>query len=117
MRKEPTAAVLLNRFGQELNRVLYPFFIVMIIARNGSATRQEIWDEIFTLTHGAFPCELDSHSRQMSRMEKTFRLIEPAQRTRDAMAARYRLTDKGQRLYSESLTKFIEPLKEMLLTS
>ena len=117
MRKVPTAAVLLNRFGQELNKVLYPFFIVMVIARNGSATRQEIWDEIFALTQGAFPCELDSHSRQMSRLEKTFQLIELVQKPRDATVARYRLTDKGQKLYSESLTKLIEPLKEMLSTS
>ncbi len=47
MPNEPTTAVLLDRFGQDLSRVFYPFFIVTIIARNGSATRQEIWDEIF----------------------------------------------------------------------
>jgi hypothetical protein len=117
MRKEPTVAVLLNRFGQELNAVIYPFFIVMIIARNGSATRQEIWDEIFALTHGAFPCELDSHHRQVSRMEKTFQIIEPEQRTRDTASCRYRLTEKGRRLYSESLTKFIEPLNDILSSS
>lgn len=117
MRTEPTATVLLNRFGQDLNRVFYPFFIVAVIARDGTATRQEIWDEIFRLTHGAFPCELSSHNRQMSRMEKTFRLIEPVQKPRDATTVRYRLTDKGKKLYLESLTKLIEPLKEMLLTS
>lgn len=117
MRKDPTVAVLSNRFGQDLNRVFYPFFIVMIIARNGPATRLEIWDKISTRTYGAFPCELDSHSRQISRLEKTFRIIEKVEGKKDAKLAKYRLTEKGQRLYSESLTRFIEPLNEMLSNS
>jgi DNA-binding PadR family transcriptional regulator len=117
MRKEPTVGVLIDRFGKDLNTLFYPFFIVTIIARNGSATRQKIWEEIFAITHGAFPCELDSHNRQMSRMEKTFGLIEPSQRKRDTALVSYRLTEKGQRLYSESLTRFIEPLSEVLAHS
>jgi hypothetical protein len=117
MRKEPTVKVLLGRFGQDLNRVFYPFFIVMVVARNGSATRQEVWDEIFALTHGAFPCELDSHNRQMSRLEKTFQIIETVQRKKDPTLTRYRLTEKGRSLYSKSLSKFIEPLNEMLSNS
>ncbi len=117
MRKEPTVGVLLDRFGQEVNRLFYPFFVVTVIARRGLATRQEIWDEIFTITNGAFPCELDSHHRQMSRMHKTFGLIEPVQRTRDLTVAKFQLTEKGERLYSDTITKFIDPLREMLSDS
>jgi hypothetical protein len=117
MRKEPTVGVLLDRFGDELNRVFYPFFIVCIIARDGSATRQEIWEEILEATHGAFPCELESHNRQMSRMEQTFGLIEPTHRKKDTTPVAYQLTAKGQRMYSDSLSRFIEPLAEMLPNS
>lgn len=114
MRVEPTVAVLLNRFSQGLSKIFYPFFIVTVIARSGAATRQEIWEEILTLTRGAFACELDSHNRQFSRMEKTFQLVEPVERKRDATLVRYQLTEKGRRLYSESLHELIEPLCEIL---
>lgn len=114
MRTEPTAAVLLKRFGQELNKTLYPFFIVSVIERNGSATRHEVREEIFRLTHGAFPCEPLAHDRQMSRMEKTFGLIEQVEISKNSTLARYRLTGKGKRLYEWSFAQLIEPLQEFL---
>jgi hypothetical protein len=82
-----------------------------------SGRRNRIWDERIRLTQGAFTIELDSHQRQISRLEKTFQLITPLKDTRDAALVKYRLTEKGRKLYSESRRKIIEPLCEFLTDS
>ena len=112
--KEPTVDVLLSRFSHELQKVLYPFFIVATIAKKGNATRQEIWEDIFAQSRGAFSCAQESHNQQISRMEKTFGLIEPIDRNRDSTLVRYRLTDKGERLYLRSNDVLIDPLRDLL---
>lgn len=114
MSQEPTIDALLSRFNKETQSVFYGFFVVSIIERNGTATRQEIWDEIFRLAGGAFTCEPESHNRQISRLEKTFRLIEPVKKEKDLALVEYRLTAKGKRLYSKSLTNVILPLGDIL---
>ena len=117
MSKVPTAEVLLTRFRQEIQSVLYPFFVLSIIERNGSASRQEIKDEIFRLTGGTIGYEVASHNRLIGRLQKTFRLIEPLGRESDATLVHYRLTEKGKRLYSESLKQVIYPLGDILPTA
>ena len=57
MAQEPTVDVLLNRFRKELQSVFYPFFVVSIIERNDSASRQEIRDELLRLTDGTIKVE------------------------------------------------------------
>ena len=104
MPKEPTVDVLLSRFSQEIQSVFYPFFVLSIIERNGSASRQEIKDEIFRLTGGTIEYEVTSHNRLIGRLEKTFRLIERLGKERDAALVHYGLTKKGKRLYSEVST-------------
>ena len=116
MAKEPTVDTLLNRFSKELRSVFYPFFVVSIIERNGSASRQEIKDEILRLTNGTVKYEVTSHNQLIGRLEKTFKLIEPLGKERDPSLVRYRLTMKGKRLYSESLKQVIYPLGDILLT-
>jgi len=114
MPTEPTVDVLLNRFCQEAKAVFYPFLVVSIIERNGSASRQEIADEIFQLSRGAFTSAPASHDRQVSRLEKTFRLIEPVKQEKDRALVQYRLTAKGKRLYAESIKQVVQPLGEIL---
>ena len=114
MSKEPTVDVLLNRFSEEVQSVFYPFFVLSIIERNGSASRQEIKDEIFRLTRGTIELEVTSHNRWIGRLEKTFRLIEPLGKERDPSVVHYGLTEKGKRLYSEALEQVIYPLGDIL---
>ncbi|MAV34744.1 MAG: hypothetical protein CMJ59_04725 [Planctomycetaceae bacterium] len=116
MAQEPTVEVLLNRFRNELQSVFYPFFVVSIIERNSSANRQEIKEQIASLTGGTIEMEVASHNRLIGRLEKTFRLIEPSGRESDPSLVRYRLTQKGKRLYSESLNQIIYPLSDILPT-
>ncbi len=117
MAKEPTVDVLLNRFRAELQSVLYPFLVVSMIEENGSATREEIRNEIAKLTNGTVEVEIPSHNRQVGRLAKTCRLIEPSGRENNPSRVRYRLTKKGKRLYAETLKRVIYPLGEILPTS
>jgi len=114
MAQEPTVDVLLNRFRKELQSVFYPFFVVSIIERNDSASRQEIRDELLRLTDGTIKVEITSHNRLIGRLEKTFGLIEPSEKASNLALVRYRLTTKGKRLYSESLKQVISPLGKIL---
>ena len=116
MPQVPTVDVLLSRFRKEMQSVLYPFFVLSIIERNGSATRKEIKDEIFRLTSGTVVYEDASHDRLIGRLEKTFRLIEPLVKHKDATRMQYSLTKKGKSLYSESLRQVIYPLGDILPT-
>ena len=85
-----------------------------IIERNGSASRQEIKDEIFRLTRGTVEFDGTSHDRHVSRLEKTFGLIEPLRKAKDRARVPYGLTEKGKRLYSQSLEQVIYPLGDIL---
>ncbi|TWU51961.1 hypothetical protein [Rubripirellula reticaptiva] len=114
MATEPTVDVLLDRFSQEAMSVFYPFLIVSVVDRNGSASREQIAGEISKLTRGAFSCEPASHNRQVSRLEKTFRLIEPVNNEKNRTLVQYRLTAKGKRLYAESLEQVVHPLRNVL---
>lgn len=114
MVKEPTVEALLNRFREELQSALYPFLVVSIIERNGSASREEIRDEIAKLTDGTVAVAIPSHNRQVGRLSKTFRLIEPSGRENNPSLVRYRLTKKGKRLYAETLKRVVYPLGKIL---
>ena len=114
MSKEPTVDGLLNRFREEVASAFYPFLVVSIIERNRSASRQEIREEIFRLTRGTIEFEIPSHNRLIGKLEKTFRLIGPIGKEKDAALVRYRLTEKGKRLYSQSLQQVIHPLGDAL---
>lgn len=114
MRGETSVAGLLDRFHQDLNQVMYPFLIASVIARNGAATSEEIAEQIFALTEGTFACEPASHRRQIGRMDKTFGLIESSGRKKSAAEVKYRLTEKGERLYSETVQRLIRPLVGIL---
>ncbi|MGB7326381.1 MAG: hypothetical protein WBD31_16025, partial [Rubripirellula sp.] len=92
----------------------YPFLIVSIIDRNGTASREQIADQIFKRSRGAFSCEPASHDRQVSRLEKTFRLIEPVKKEKNKALVQYRLTAKGKRLYAKSLKQVVHPLCDVL---
>ena len=117
MAEEPTVDVLLDRFRTELQSVLYPFLVVSMIEKNDSATREEIRDEITKLTDETIKVAIPSHNRQVGRLAKTFRLIEPSGKENNPSLVRYRLTKKGKRLYAETLKRAIYPLGKILPTS
>ena len=110
MSKQPTIDVLLNRFRQETQSVFYQFLVVSIIDEIGPTTRKEILDALFKRTCGAFEIDAASHKRMIARLEKTFRLIEPAEKERDSDRVRYVVTEKGRRLLHESLHEVVYPL-------
>ena len=104
MAKEPTVEALLSRFSKEVHSTLYLFLVASIIETNGSASRQEIRDEIARLTDGIIKIEILAHHRLVGRLEKTFHLIERLGRENDPALLRYRLTkERKGGLYSEPL--------------
>ncbi len=114
MPKEPTVGLLLNRFRNEIKTVLYPFLILSIIQRRGSASRQQIREEISQLTGGTIELETAAHNRLIGRLKKTFGLIEPLGKSQDADAVQYGLTSKGKKLYADALHQVIYPLGDIL---
>lgn len=115
-RKEPTVEVLLSRFEREVNTALLPFVVLSVIERNGSASRQEIRDEIGEVTGGRMDPGEASDDRLMGRMEKTFGLIEPVEPAGKTSRAdtRFGLTQKGRRLHAEAWRDVLAPLLRIL---
>ena len=114
MPKQPTVDFLLNRFREEIHSALYPFLILSVIEQHGSASRDEIKDEIFQLTGGTIDYDVANHKRLMGRMEKTFRLIEPVGEAQGTDLMHYGLTKKGQSLFAQASQRVISPLSELL---
>ena len=115
MPTEPTLDVLLSRFRSELHALLYPYLIVVVIAKDGSATRQQVQDGIFRLTDGTVAVAEASHNRHIGRLCKTFGVIESVGSAKAAEKQLYQLTAKGQRLYQRTLQEVVSPLRDVFL--
>ena len=114
MSAAPTNKQLRDRFRNELQSVLYPFLLLSLIAELGSASRQELQDELMLRSDGTLEITTASHQRWMGRMDKTFRVIEPIGKSKDRAVVRYRLTRKGKQLYTTSLKQIVSPLSDLL---
>lgn len=105
---QPTVEALLDRMGGALSDQLFPFVVVSIIQRTGTATRDQIAAGLEAAAGGKLDFSARSQAHLLGRLEKTFGLI--ARAGPDA----YTLTDKGEALYAATLAQVIAPLRGIL---
>lgn len=106
--------LLKTRFHQEVQKTFYPYFILSILDKNGLTSSTALLTDLQKLTDGQLSLNETSHFYLLSRLEKTFKLIEAEDPKKKIQERSYSLTAEGLDLLKESNITTIKALKNAL---
>ncbi|MEI6237894.1 MAG: PadR family transcriptional regulator, partial [Candidatus Saccharibacteria bacterium] len=100
MDKKQTMDDLVNRYGMDMKKLIYPLLVLHVIKSHKKASSQEIKSEINRIAGKEVEYQYTSYYRLMSNLEHDRELIEPVELVKEKGPARiyYSLTPKGEEL-------------------
>lgn len=116
MDKKQTMDDLVNRYGMDMKKLIYPLLVLHVIKSHKKASSQEIKSEINRIAGKEVEYQYTSYYRLMSNLEHDRELIEPVELVKEKGPARiyYSLTPKGEELLGRILNEIIYPVIEIL---
>lgn len=109
---------LVNKHGQALKNLVYPFLVMYSIGHLKKASSVEIIGQIEEMAGKKVAYQKNSYYRLIGSMEHELELIEPVDFIKEKGPARiyYGLTPKGEKLLDTLLKEIYLPLQKMLPT-
>ena len=107
---------LVNKHGQALKNLVYPFLVLYSVDHLKKASSVEIIQHIENMAGKTVAYQKNSYYRLMSSLEHEFELIEPVDFIKEKGPARvyYGLTPKGKNLLKTLMDEIYLPLQKML---
>ena len=107
---------LINKHGQALKELVYPFLVLYSIGHLKKASSVEILKQIENMAGKKVAYQKNSYYRLMGRMEHAYELIEPVDFIKEKGPARiyYGLTPKGIKLLKTLMSEIYMPLQKLL---